>query len=159
MYKTSEQPVLQWCKLQSSSCVSRIPRQSTIVLFWFALYGDPAQPTSGRSLTTLTKFYTILTTYHRPMDNFEQLSTLLSSIFTMLKMNHQIVKSSNENKLWCSVVETWIKIPILWKHFSITEILWRTFWRNICGSMLLFTWPSADFVPGLLCTDHLHPRY
>ena len=41
-----------WCKLQSSSCVSRIPRQSTIVLFWFVLYGGPAQPTSGRSLTT-----------------------------------------------------------------------------------------------------------
>ena len=68
-----------WCKLQSSSCVSRIPRQSTIVLFWFVLYGGPVQPTSGRSLTTLTKFYPILTTY--PSSN-GQLWTTIYSLFT-----------------------------------------------------------------------------
>ena len=27
-------------------------------------------------------------------------------------------------------------MPILWKHFSITEILWRTFWRNIDDPLL-----------------------
>ena len=27
-------------------------------------------------------------------------------------------------------------MPILWKHFSITEILWLTFWRNIDDPLL-----------------------
>ena len=31
----------------------------------------------------------------------------------------------------CYQDQTWIKMPILWKHFSTTECLWRTFWRNI----------------------------
>ena len=39
---------------------------------------------------------------------------------------------SNENKQWCfcCLMNEWIKMPILWKHLSFTEILWRTFWRN-----------------------------
>ena len=36
---------------------------------------------------------------------------------------------SNENKHWrfcCLQDKTWIKMPILWKHFSITEIILRS---------------------------------
>ena len=45
---------------------------------------------------------------------------------------------SNENKQWCFCClqgKTWIRVPILWKHFSITEILWQTFRHNIWRSI------------------------
>ena len=80
---------------------------------------------------------------------------------------------SNENKQWCFCClqdKTWIKMPILWKHFSITEILWRTFWRNIWQSifdvvkilrywvlyqifMLAIGWKELTFVSGVVFLD------
>ena len=47
---------------------------------------------------------------------------------------------------WCFCYlqnKRWIKMPILWKHFFITEILWQTFWRNI--------WQSVFDVVKILC--------
>ena len=58
-----------------------------------------------------------------------------SSIITSKSSSKNL---SNEKKQWCFCClqdKTWIKIPILWKHFSITEILWRTFWCNIWRSI------------------------
>ena len=71
--------------------------------------------------------------------------TTIAQYFYNVKNGWSIILSksssknlSNENKQWCFCClqdKTWIKMPILWKHFSITEILWRTFWRNIWRSV------------------------
>ena len=61
----------------------------------------------------------------------------------------QRISVCNANKQWCFCClqdKTWIKMPILWKHFSVTVILSQTFWRNIWRSVF-------DVVKILQCYD------